>query len=119
MPEYFIYCRKSSEAEDRQVLSIKSQTRELEQLAAKLNLPVADVLTESKSALSPEKPGMSSIESKKIVGTQVKRILPSSCVHTCWPPDNLKNLLIRHRHESSPSTTISSLGSCAYQQGPR
>jgi hypothetical protein len=46
----------------------------LEQLAAKLNLPVADVLTESKSALSPEKPGMSSIESKKIVGTQVKRI---------------------------------------------
>jgi DNA invertase Pin-like site-specific DNA recombinase len=50
---YFIYCRKSSEAEDRQVLSIESQTRELEQLAAKMNLPVAEILMEAKSAKDP------------------------------------------------------------------
>jgi DNA invertase Pin-like site-specific DNA recombinase len=56
MPGYFIYCRKSTEAEDRQVLSIESQIRELQELARKLKLPVAEVLTESKSAKDPGRP---------------------------------------------------------------
>src|SRR5207249_10395312 len=56
MNGYFIYCRKSTEAEDRQVLSIESQVRELQELAKKLGMPVAEVLTESKSAKEPGRP---------------------------------------------------------------
>ena len=55
-PRFFIYCRKSSEAEDRQILSIESQVREIQELAAKLNLAVAEVLMESRSAKEPGRP---------------------------------------------------------------
>ena len=51
--KYIIYCRKSSEAEDRQVLSIESQVNELKQLAEKENLVIGKVFKESKSAKAP------------------------------------------------------------------
>ena len=48
--KYFIYCRKSSEEEERQALSIESQLQELRDYARKHNLMIVDVFTESKSA---------------------------------------------------------------------
>lgn len=81
MPGYFIYCHKSSEAEDRQVLSIESQTREMEQIAAKLNLPVAAVLTESKSAKDPGRPVFNQMMQRLYRGEAAGII--------CWKLDRL------------------------------
>jgi site-specific DNA recombinase len=53
---YFIYCRKSTESEDRQVLSIDSQNQECHRLAQVGGFEVADVLTESRSAKAPGRP---------------------------------------------------------------
>jgi DNA invertase Pin-like site-specific DNA recombinase len=81
MPGYFIYCRKSSEAEDRQVLSIESQTRELEQLAAKLNFPIVEILTESKSAKDPGRPVFNAMMQRLYRGEAAGII--------CWKLDRL------------------------------
>ena len=51
--KYFLYCRKSSEAEDRQVASIEAQIDELEKLSQNLKLEIVDIIRETKSAKAP------------------------------------------------------------------
>jgi len=81
MPGYIIYCRKSSESEERQVLSIESQLTEIRALAERLNLPIAEILTESKSAKQPGRPVfnqlMEQVYQKRITGI------------LCWKLDRL------------------------------
>jgi DNA invertase Pin-like site-specific DNA recombinase len=55
MQRYFIYCRKSSESEGRQVLSLDSQEKELKETAERYSLQVIRVFRESKSAKAPDK----------------------------------------------------------------
>lgn len=52
--KYFIYCRKSSEEEERQALSIESQLQELREYARKYGLIIVDEFIESKSARKPK-----------------------------------------------------------------
>ncbi len=51
--KYFLYCRKSSEAEDCQILSIDSQVIELKRFAEQQGIQILEVLTEAKSAKAP------------------------------------------------------------------
>ncbi len=53
MIKYFIYCRKSSEDEERQVLSIEAQLHELREYAKQNGLFVVREYYESKTAKEP------------------------------------------------------------------
>lgn len=53
MNKYFIYYRKSTEDEERQVMSIEAQLVELAEYAKRENLEVIEKFVESKSAKKP------------------------------------------------------------------
>jgi len=50
---YFVYARKSSEDEDRQVLSLDSQEKTLKELADRSGLAIKEIFRESHSAKAP------------------------------------------------------------------
>lgn len=52
--KYFLYSRKSSESEDRQIQSIDDQINSLKKLASSLNLEIVDILPEARSAKKPD-----------------------------------------------------------------
>lgn len=54
--KYFIYCRKSTEAEDRQVLSLDSQEKEMLDLAKSQDIKISKIYKESMSAKAPGRP---------------------------------------------------------------
>ena len=55
MIKYSIYCRKSSEDEKRQILSIETQLAELREFAKQNNLFIVREFTESKTAKEPRR----------------------------------------------------------------
>ncbi len=56
MIKYLIYCRKSTEEEERQILSIEAQLAELREYAREHNLFIVREYTESQTAKEPGRP---------------------------------------------------------------
>ena len=56
MPKFYLYARKSTDEEDKQVLSIESQINELREFAKKENLEIIDEFAEAKTAKEPGRP---------------------------------------------------------------
>jgi DNA invertase Pin-like site-specific DNA recombinase len=81
MDRYIAYCRKSSEEEDRQVMSIQSQIEELKRHAQRDHLEVVAVLQEAQSAKTPGRPIFNEML-KRIGRGEADGIL-------AWHPDRL------------------------------
>ncbi len=79
--KYFLYARKSSESEDRQVASIESQIKELTKIAKRENLRIAEILQESQSAKGPGRPVFNSMIARISKGEAAGVI--------CWKLDRL------------------------------
>src|SRR3989338_4984692 len=50
---YFLYARKSTDDEDRQILSIDAQIAELKEFASRENLQIVQIFIEHKTAKEP------------------------------------------------------------------
>lgn len=88
MPTNVIYARKSTESDDRQVLSIDSQVQELQVMALRRGLEVREVLTEARSAKAPGRP---------IFGSLMKRVLKGEVASVlCWKMDRLARNHLDH-----------------------
>jgi site-specific DNA recombinase len=86
-PQYFLYARKSTEDEERQVMSIEAQITELTEYAKREHLNIAQSFIESKSAesKSAKSPG------REVFGQLVKAIndSPAPVGILAWHPDRL------------------------------
>ena len=79
--KFFIYARKSTDSEDRQVRSIQDQIAELKELAKKENLEIVDILVEKQTAKKPGRPVFAEML-RRIEAGEAEGIL-------AWHPDRL------------------------------
>ena len=79
--KFFLYARKSTDVEDKQVLSIEAQITELRAFAKQNNLNIVDTFVEKQSAKIPGRP---------IFGEMIKRIEKNEADGIlAWHPDRL------------------------------
>lgn len=81
MTSYFLYARKSTDVEDKQVLSIEAQLFELRSLAKKEGLEIKEEFVEKRTAKMPGRP---------IFNEMIKRIEKGEARGVvCWKLDRL------------------------------
>ena len=76
--KFFIYTRKSTDTEDRQVRSISDQLAELKELAVKEQIEVVDIFVEKQTAKAPGRP----VFNEMLLRIEANGIL-------AWHPDRL------------------------------
>ena len=81
MLKYFLYARKSTDVEDKQILSIEAQLAELRELAKRENLHITEEFIEKRSAKIPGRPIFNEMM-KKIQAGEAQGIV-------CWKIDRL------------------------------
>ena len=82
--KFFIYARKSTDSEDRQIRSIGDQISELQELAKKENLEIVDTIVEKQTAKKPGRP---------LFAEMLKRLEAGEAVGIlAWHPDRLASL---------------------------
>lgn len=79
--KYFLYARKSTDTEDRQMASIEDQIAEMQRLARDFNLEIVDTISEAKSAKEPGRKGFNDML-KRIQKGEAQGIL-------CWKLNRL------------------------------
>lgn len=80
--KYFLYARKSSESEDRQVQSIDDQINRLKELSKNLHISIKEIITEAKSAKKPDNRPIFDDMLKRIEKGEAQGIL-------CWQINRL------------------------------
>ncbi len=80
--KYYLYARKSSEAEERQVMSIEAQLFELEQFAKREGIKITERFVESKSAKTPGRTEFNKMLEKLYASKEPVGII-------AWHPDRL------------------------------
>jgi site-specific DNA recombinase len=88
MRSNILYARKSTESDDRQILSIDSQIHELRLVAMRQGLGDPEILRESQSAKAPGRPVFNELM-RRVERGQVKSIL-------CWKLDRLARNHLDH-----------------------
>ena len=80
--KYFLYARKSTEDEERQIMSIEAQLAELAEFAKRDNIEIAETFIESKSAKQPGREVFNKMMAKVSESVEPMGLL-------AWHPDRL------------------------------